>query len=417
MVKRLDTLAAHIETISQNYFASKNCTGPPNESLSSTMNCSRIRWISKRYSHTYSDSVFKSVAKKGYTGIKDIKDISNINVDNQNLSSTDDKNLKSITEEFKAPISMSIGYGSGVFEQSGYHQTNSDNSNLQIDLIHVVDNTREFHGHNLNQFYNHYSMLKYGGVRLVEFFQNLAVGMYFNPFVRLKGNLIKYGIVSTENLLRDLSEWNNLYIAGRLQKPVKFVNMNKSMILLLNEYNLKSAFTVALLLNNKKSLLNQSIFESITLISYLGDPRMRIGGENPNKIKSIVKKQLSNFQTLYHPIKSYFVDNAILIPTPTPNSQFYKINLTAELKKRMVYDLPKYFREQLFYNYYRQKDPIDIDKLVRDRNLHRYIKKTIINIVSGPSLYQSLKGIFTAGILKSLKYMLEKRMKYVRSSK
>jgi hypothetical protein len=37
---------------------------------------------------------------------------------------------------------------------------------------------------------------------------------------RLVWQTIKYGVIGTETLLRDVSTWQRLYISGRLQKPV-----------------------------------------------------------------------------------------------------------------------------------------------------------------------------------------------------
>lgn len=35
-----------------------------------------------------------------------------------------------------------------------------------------------------------------------------------------KERVIKYGVISMDQLKRDLREWDSLYVAGRLQKPV-----------------------------------------------------------------------------------------------------------------------------------------------------------------------------------------------------
>ena len=46
--------------------------------------------------------------------------------------------------------------------------------------------------------------------------------------VPFNAQLIKYGVVSMQDLCHDLHHWNTLYISGRLHKPVRALHYSKS---------------------------------------------------------------------------------------------------------------------------------------------------------------------------------------------
>ena len=49
---------------------------------------------------------------------------------------------------------------------------------------------------------------------------SVAAGVYYNTLVDWGDRRIKYGVVSTAKLKRDLHDWTDLYLAGRMHKPV-----------------------------------------------------------------------------------------------------------------------------------------------------------------------------------------------------
>lgn len=274
---------------------------------------------------------------------------------NQNISVNNE--LTKILWKFDAPIRYAFAYGSGVFTQ-GYL-----NPDTQTDLIFGV--TYPDHWHSINMKYNpdHYSTLRYFGSDVVSKVQEIGAGVYFNPFVEIEGKLVKYGVVSVDTLIKDLAQWNSFYLAGRLQKPVSILR-DDPIIKFWNQQNLRAAATLAYLDMNLKpneAFDEFKFYENITALSYKGDIRYKLGAENPNKINKIVSNNFEYFQQYYSPILNEIIkENHFVFPPG-----FTKDNYNEKLK----------------------------DTIFRS------------------SALQTLKGIFTAGVSKSVKYALAKKSK------
>ncbi|CUS24331.1 LAQU0S15e02102g1_1 [Lachancea quebecensis] len=270
------------------------------------------------------------------------------------------KDLNGVVGHFRAPVKYAFGYGSGVFQQSGYSKTQEA---PQIDLILGVSHPEHFHSLNMRQNPHHYSSLRYFGSQFVSKFQEIGAGIYFNPFVDINGQTVKYGVVSMENLLKDVATWDSFYLAGRLQKPVKVLKNDLS-VQYWNQLNLKAAATLAKHLmpqDPTKPLDELEFYTQITALSYVGDIRYKVGGENPDKVKNIVEKNFAQFQEYYKPIyKDVIVNNSHYLPRG-----FTFENSIQLLESRI-------FRT---------------------------------------STLQTLKGIFTAGITKSIRYAWAKKLK------
>lgn len=356
---------------------------------------------------------------------------------NQIFSTEADSHLHEINKNFEGiPIVHTFGYGSGVFLQAGYDVKASNKP--QIDLVHIVENPIAFHEQNSTQHASHYSGLLKCGIGAVSVVQLLGAGVYFNPYVPMSddtGNtsMIKYGVVSKEDAIKDITEWSTMYIAGRLQKPVKHFGTNEC-LLKANDYNLASAFNLALLLLPKKkkdvSFTEASLYEKIALLSYMGDPRMLVGGENPNKVKNIVSKQAEKFTALYQPFLTEALEKGVLVRNPDSSLQ-KKLDLQAVAA--VIAGLPLQFKRRLLRSYRKKYQKIleadnsmkcflngesndvlggeYIDSVARDSFLRATLKASVLATIAYPALVQSIKGIFTAGLVKSAKYAWEKKIK------
>jgi translocator assembly and maintenance protein 41 len=375
--------------------------------------------------------------------------------------------LKAIPWQFRAPIRYAFAYGSGVFPQSksrakaptdeelrAIHpkapsavQRAQDGTPKMIDFIFGVSHTQHWHSLNMRQHRDHYSSLATLGSGAVSYVQDkMGAGVYFNPYVIVNGILIKYGVVQMNTLEKDLTQWDTLYLAGRLHKPVKILRDDPK-IRLANQMNLLSALRTALLLL-PPDFTEEQLYGTIAGISYLGDPRMALPTENPRKVKNIVGNNMANFRRLYYP----------LIET-LPNIDYNDAGATAKdwiwdetknlklaqdmdpvRRGNMVRRLPKAFRAKLYFEYQRKLaiPSADFRKMMEENKeedsiafkrregggfeqriaqddpveLRNYIRSVIKQTISWPATTQSLKGPLTSGFRKTWRYLREKMDKY-----
>ncbi|KKY18193.1 putative mmp37-like protein [Phaeomoniella chlamydospora] len=369
--------------------------------------------------------------------------------------------LRQVLWKFRAPIRYAFAYGSGVFSQGGSIASAGPNihpsapeavqkwqrgGQKMIDFIFGVSYTQHWHSLNLNQHRDHYSALGSMGSYVVSKVQDSwGAGVYFNPYVTVNGTLIKYGVVNLDTLCRDLSTWDTLYLAGRLQKPVKILRDNPS-VRLANQVNLLSAVRTALLLLGP-DFTEQQLYSTIAGISYLGDPRMFVNAEDPKKVANIVNGQLANFRRLYAPLIENLPNVSFNDPRCSNHDWFSDESTNAKLAQdmdpvkrgNMVRRLPKAFRQKLYHEYQskfniprgefdkmlenaQDEDATRIkrreggafeQRIARDTDgIQKEVGDVIRKTIWWPSTSQSIKSLFTAGLSRGWRYASEKRAKH-----
>lgn len=303
-----------------------------------------------------------------------------------------EKNLRSQIQEFlnSVPsVNDVIGYGSGVKEQKNYSTSYIKN----IDIIATVDNDILWHKENKEKHKEDYSVIsRISNIPLCHF----GTDINYLAHLEYNNNLFKLGIVNKQDLLDDLKNWKNFYLAGRLQKSILEVRIDdevKSAI----DLNRKNALIVALILNYGKQIDIYELLYSICNLSFKKDIRMRYQMENPNKVKNILEGTYEELKDIYDILnEDYYLekDNTII-----PN-----YNLITDKLDNLPKELVDYLKDY-------DVDLYDVD--IKDLKM---IKELIVMYLDQKNLktstIQPIKSILLNPMKKNMHYAFQKRMKY-----
>ncbi|KZC05095.1 PREDICTED: phosphatidate cytidylyltransferase, mitochondrial [Dufourea novaeangliae] len=324
--------------------------------------------------------------------------------------------LKGILTNFPRNIKFCFAYGSATFKQL------NNQSNNMLDLIFVARNVNQWHAENLELNPKHYAQpLKLLGHRAIAKVQeNWGAKIYYNTLVKIAGGYtIKYGVISEVSLIEDLLDWNDLYLAGRLHKPVKILvePSGQSQLPTALVQNLHSAVHAALLLL-PQHFTEIDFYKTIAGLSYNGDFRMTFG-ENKDKVTNIVLPQLLQFRQLYSPILQHF-ENYVDIPKLDQMAITCHQDTNPATKIHHLNQLPRTPQIKLVRAWSegpRSKDTEDcLRAIAHDPECCEILEECLKEIVWRSSVTQSLKGIVTAGFVKSVKYSGTKIMKMLQAS-
>lgn len=315
-------------------------------------------------------------------------------------SSSIGKALNAIADQYsvkEAEMAYAFGYGSKVFSQG----ENVDISNSQIDMMFITrEHPLKWHEKNIEKHRGDYSSLASLGAGAVTTVGKWGGGVYFNPFVDVTTPNgvemeLKYGVTSVETLCSDLLNWDTLYLAGRMQKPVAVV-VDDPHVGVCQQVNLTNAIRLAIAMQNREKLTKHDLFLSIASLSYLGDPRVKLRGEDPNKVRNIVDNQYDQFDKLYSPVISQYLSQMVQVTDVDGG-----ISVDVSKMPEMVSQLPEQFQRRMDSHL--------------GRNVAEKAKKAVEKTVASAALVQSAKGIITAGVLRSWRYAKAKRLKYQQS--
>ncbi|EQC32089.1 hypothetical protein SDRG_10285 [Saprolegnia diclina VS20] len=285
------------------------------------------------------------------------------------------------------PVDFAMGYGSGVFKQSGH-----DSSSSMVDLVLAVEDPVAWHAEQVARHPEHYSGLKVFGPKAIAYIQEeLGAGVYYNTLAQIPGTnqLMKYGVVRTSTLCNELTGWSNLYLSGRMHKPVNILASVPS-VDAASSTNLSHALHLALL-GLPETFTEEELFMKIAGISYWGDFRMTFG-ENPKKVRNIVHGNLEGFQTVY---AKKLQTSPYLQKGPTS----WTMDTTPLAREAMLASLPENVTSRMKPKH----------KALTIASLNgKKVKQAVSSIVRTSSRTQSIKGILTAGGVKTVQYIWQK---------
>ena len=322
-----------------------------------------------------------------------------------------------VIESFPEDISLAFSYGSGIFPQ----KQNVDPVTNMLDFVFVVRDSLSWHQANLKLNNEHYSyqMKLIGAQNIDRLMNNYAAGVYFNTGISLHGRTVKYGVITEDRLIKDLNDWDSLYIAGRLHKPVNiFHNDFDNSPLLYNSLkrNLFSAIITSFLLL-PDTFSEEELYLTITGISYTGDFRMTVG-EDRNKIANIVNCNLDHFKTLYHKVLTDICDvheSDMFLCWNKDTGEIVQ-DKSPYICHEHLKHLPLCLQVLVCRQFQQSAKHIsDVEEVIKSiaqsSNIDSVVQSSLKSIVGQSSKNQSLKNLLTVDPTQSVKYSARKLSK------
>lgn len=218
-------------------------------------------------------------------------------------------------------VRYAFAYGSAVTRQPGLY-SKKDTKPL-VDFMLAVDSPEQWHQQNIARNRRHYSCLAAFGtqaaMQVLANAEKLGAGVHFNTAIPWGSQAIKYGVIGTEHLCRDLCDWDTCYVSGRLHKPVQQLKSDFK-VQQACQQNLRSALSASLLLLPASFSL-QELFATIVGLSYQGDIRMAFA-EDSRKVQRIVEGSFQGLQHMYLPLLQGL--QGLTASKTGPLSQFYQ---------------------------------------------------------------------------------------------
>lgn len=292
------------------------------------------------------------------------------------------------------PVEFAAAYGSAAFPQTSCQEVRAQAlRSKMVDFIFAVDDAFTWHRANLAANRAHYSFVgALGPAAVVTLQRSLGAGVYFNTYVpmwcsHLRGpRMIKYGVIGREDLIRDLEEWDSLYVGGRLHKPVHTITTTET-VERARATNLRAAVAAALLCLPAK-FERSALFRTIASLSYSGDVRMGVA-EDPEKVRKIVDTNEAGFASLYSAPLEHF--STIVSPSAGAG---YEQDMSGPSTAALLGALPT--SAQLAVQ--------GCSRMAAASLLRAHLAAVVRRATTG----QTAKGLFTAGLQNAVRYGLRK---------
>lgn len=317
-----------------------------------------------------------------------------------------------------------------------------------LDIVLVVENLENFHADNLARNSSDYSFKWRSKFSTLEDICDLQRSkgnkVWWHPFVKdvlPNGQLLKYGVIEMPDFENDMTNWSDLYVAGRLHKPVKKFYRQK----------VKQSYIDSLFFNNRMGALNtalltlpeefteRDLYVKIANISYEGDSRFKnsrdsntgssdrassglVGKVLPNledrkKVENIVDGSYKEFTMIYRNLL-YEYDIAKLNIDFDQHGEILKIqqDLSSKTILKKLSNCPLNLQTTIAELASQHELQIrDTEEVLRTVARHPmpmdYVNSALREIVSKKSADSARLSFHSAGISRSLQYGWEKYKK------